>query len=302
MDEHCRPLAAGALDEVFGVTGKADPLAKMPPGELEFTGDLGACKVKGLIIDGAAAQPNLKLAGGTALGKQGDTPLLAINSYGKGKAVLLNAFLDQYPRRRELGAQADMLQLVAQVLAAGGVTPRVAMTIADGHSALLRRFTWGPAQYVGVLRDLKPGGAAITLALPEKRAVYDCRAGKFLGAVDRITLTLSAGEAALYALLPEQARAVKVLPQTPSCKAGATVAYSLGSEAATTPVGRVYRIQVMGPDGKESSHYGSQLAAPKGPVQGRFTLALNDPPGKWEIVATDVATGISGRATIQVTQ
>lgn len=302
MDEHCKPLAAGALDDVFGVTGRADPLAKMPPGELEFTSDLGACKVKGLIIDGAAAQPNLKLAGGTALGKQGEMPLLVINSYGKGKAVLINAFLDQYPRRRELGAQADMLQLVAQVLAAGGVTPRVAMEVGEGHSALLRRFTCGQAQYLGVLRDLKPGGSAITLALPEKRHVYDCRAGKYLGEVDRITPTLTAGEAALYALLPGQARAVKVLPQSPSCRPGATVAFNISSEAATAPVCLVYRVQVVGPDGKERSYYGTQVAAPKGPVQGSFTLALNDTPGKWEIIATDVATGISGRAAVQVTK
>jgi hypothetical protein len=272
----------------------------MPPGELEFTRDLGACKVKGLIIDGAAAQANLKLAGGTALGKMGDTPLLVINSYGKGKAVLLNAFLDQYPRRRELGAQADMLKLVGQALAAGGVTPRVAMEIGEGHSALLRRFTCGQAQYAGVLRDLKPGGSAITLTLPEKRFVYDCRAGKYLGEVDRITPNLSAGEAALYALLPAKVSAVKVQPQTGVCRPGAIVSFSLSTPAATPAVARAFRVQVIGPDGKGRPYYDCQLAAPNGTAQGSFALALNDAPGKWQIVATDVATGVSGRATVQV--
>ncbi|MHB8994871.1 MAG: DUF7408 domain-containing protein [Armatimonadota bacterium] len=300
MDEHCKPLLASALDEVFGVTGQADPLAKMPPGELEFTSDLGACKVSGLIIDGAPAQTNLKPAGGTALGKAGETPLLVINSYGKGKAALLNMFVDQYPRRRELGAQADMLELVQQALAAGGVTPKVAMEVSKGQGAVLRRFTCGEAQYLGVLRDLKPGGATIKLTLPQKRHVYDCRAGKYLGETDQIACTPTAGDAAIYALLPAAVTAVKVQPQSATCKAGATVSFNVSATAGAPAVMRVFRVQVMGPDGKERSHYGSQLAAKAGTAQGSLALALTDAPGKWEIVATDVATGVSGRATVQV--
>ena len=300
MDEHCKPLPSGALDDVFGVTGKADPLAKMPPGELQFTSDLGACRVKGLVIDGAAAQPNLRLAGGTALGRQGETPLLVINSYGKGKAVLLNAFLDQYTRRRDLGAQADLLQLVAQALAAGQVTPTVGLEVGTGHSALLRRFTCGPAQYLGVLRDVKPGGATIKLTLPQKRHVYDCRAGRYLGEVDCVTTTLPAGEAALYALLPAVERTVKVQPQTATCQPGAPVRFTLGAVAAAPVVSRVFRVQVLGPDGQERPCYGSQLAAPQGTAEGSFTLARNDAPGKWQIVATDVATGVRGTAAVQV--
>lgn len=299
MDAHCRPLAAGALDEVFGVTARVDPTAKMPPGELEFTADLPDCKVKGLAIDGAAAQQDLRLSGGTALGKMGETPLLIVNSFGKGKAVLLNMFLDQYPRRRELGAHADTLKLVAQALAAGGVGPQVAMQVQEGHSAVLRRFRAGGAEYIGVVRDLKEGGSDITVTLPAKRYVYDCRAGKYVGETTEIKLNLTAGETAMYALLPGAVRGVKVQPQSPG-RLGETLGYNVSVTAAGAAVPRAFRVQVFGPDGKERPHYGTQLAAPKGTAAGSLALALNDAPGRWEIVATDVATGVQGKAVVSV--
>lgn len=296
MDEHCRTLDKGALDEVFGVTTvKVDPLEKMFPGEAALT----LPNQTPFTVDDYAAQPSLQVKGGKALGRLGEAPLFVVNSYGKGKAILLNSFLNQYPRRRDLQLGGDVLRVVQAALTTGGLGSPIKSEI-EGGGVIVRRFADGDAQYVGLLRANKPGGSAVRLTLPAACHVYNARANKYLGKVDRISLNLGAGEAAVYALLPAAVTSVKVQPKTLTVKAGQMLAYSLGSVPSGAP--RAYRVKVIGPDGEERPYYGTQVRGAKGLAGGSVCFALNDAPGAWTIAATDVATGITGQAKINLTK
>ncbi|MEN6642108.1 MAG: beta-galactosidase trimerization domain-containing protein [Armatimonadia bacterium] len=296
MDEHCRTLAQGALDDVFGVTApKVDPLEKMVPGEAAFT----LPNQTAFTLDDYVAQPSLQVKGGKALGSLGDAPLFIVNNYGKGKAILLNSFVNQYPRRRDLQLGKETLRIVQAAFAAGGIGSPIKSEI-EGGGVIVRRFTDAGVQYVGLLRDAKPGGSAVRLTLPAKLHVYNARASKYLGATDRISLNLAAGEAAVYALLPAAVTSVKVQPKDLSVKQGQTLTYSVGTVPSGAP--RAYRVKVLGPDNQERTYYATQLRSGKGLANGAITFALNDSPGAWTISATDVATGVTGQAKVNLTK
>lgn len=66
--------------------------------------------------------------------------------------------------------------------------------------------------------------------------------------------------------------------------------------------GHVIRIQVFSPDGHERPHYGAWLDG-EGLEQTRQILfALNDPPGRWALIATDVISGASATETFDLTE
>ena len=249
---------------------------------------------------GYAAESGLKLAGGEALGSRGEVPLLIVNKIGQGSAILLNAFVDQYPRRVKLGVAADMKRLIANVLRKAGVEPEVVARTDEGHRLMVVRYRSGGASYVGVLRDPSEGQSEVGVRLPGASHVYDVRAGKYLGKTDRIRRTTPPGRAELYALLPYAVKSVAV--EAPArVKRGGEIACRLrvmpDGEAAGM---HVLRSEVRGPDGEPRAHYGEQMTCPKGAGGAGFRLALNDPPGKWEITAMDVATGVTGSASFEV--
>ena len=104
-------------------------------------------------------------------------PAFIVNTYGKGKAVLLNMFLNHYPRRQGLWAHQGLLQIAAAAFAATNTTPRIATTVTGDHTVKVRRFVSGDVQLVGLLRDVKPGGCSVRLTLPAAPHVYDAREG-----------------------------------------------------------------------------------------------------------------------------
>ncbi len=57
-------------------------------------------------------------------------------------------------------------------------------------------------------------------------------------------------------------------------------------------------IEVTDPAGVVRTHYNAKLVARDGKAAGEFVPALNDPPGRWTIRATDYATRVTGTAQI----
>jgi hypothetical protein len=291
MDDHCRTLPQGALDEVFGVATKPDGLEAMAQGDFVL---------KGLSVDDYCASPSLQVTTGKALAQVAGKPAFIVNSYGKGKALLLNMFLNQYPRRQSLGAQAGLLGVAREAFACAQAAPPLSCTVEGEHAVKVRRFVHGGVQIIGLLRDVKPGGCQVRLTLPAAQPIYDARAGKLLGVKQELTLELTAGEAKLLVLLPEPVAAVRVQPALLKVAPGASVAYTVGAVGSKQKLPRALRVVVTDPTGQERPYYGAQLAADQDTTRGSFQLALNDAPGKWTITATDVATGVKGEATFTV--
>jgi len=300
MDEHCRTLAQGALDEVFGIATKPDGLEKMAPGDFAAKQAISGLPAD-FKLDDSCASPSLQVTTGKAQAEIAGRPAFIVNTYGKGKAVLLNMFLNHYPRRQGLWAHQGLLQIAAAAFAATNTTPRIATTVTGDHTVKVRRFVSGDVQLVGLLRDVKPGGCSVRLTLPAAPHVYDAREGKYLGARPSLTLEMTAGEARLLALLPEPVAAVRVQAAATKLAPAAQVQYTVAALGQKAKLPRAFRVEVTDPAGTMRSYYGAQLAATQDVARGSFQLALNDPPGKWRIVATDLATGTKGAASFTVT-
>jgi len=147
----------------------------------------------------------------------------------------------------------------------------------------------------GIAPPLEPASA--TLDFGRTAHVYDVRAGEYLGYADAITTNLTPSVAKLYALLPYRVRSVSVdAPNRVQAGDGGDINVSIGANSALGQ--HVVHIDVAGPDGVARAYYSQNLLVENGDAECRIEFALNDQPGDWEIIATDVATGVSGRSVI----
>ncbi|MEN6641562.1 MAG: beta-galactosidase [Armatimonadia bacterium] len=305
-DEHGKPYAAPAPQELFGV--QYAEAFKAGNGDLT----IGGGSLKGVICDAG-----VKASGGAA--KIGETPAVISNAVGKGKAILLNFSLKGYlsPLKQE-GAEfagwnqgAPYREFFGGLLKAAGVAPQVTVT-PEAPRVEVSRFAQGGAEYVGIIQGLpldplyytnhpeaQLQARAVTIKLPQKRHVYEVRSGKYLGETATVGTKLTPGIAQLYALLPYKLDSVAV--QAPAAvKAGEELRYAAKLGTKGQAAEHVLRVQVFGPDGKERPWYAANVVSEGGTAAGKVQLALDEAAGAWKIVATDVATGVRGTAGVKV--
>ena len=135
------------------------------------------------------------------------------------------------------------------------------------------------------------------MILAEPMHVYDVKAGKYLGKVKEIEISGRSDmqSAELFALQKERIKdVVLVMDKAVERGKAISIACQVRAEGALSCEGRVVRIELRGPDGKQRSWY-RRMAYLNKEGCGNVTvkLALNDPPGSWETDATDIASGIA---------
>jgi len=62
----------------------------------------------------------------------------------------------------------------------------------------------------------------------------------------------------------------------------------------------VFRVEVLGPAGESLRYHAASLRAEGGGVGWTIPWALNERPGRYTLVAKDVATGVSCRESVEV--
>jgi hypothetical protein len=293
MDGHCRPLwmnAPGAwhgqLDDLFGLTRNGEPKPVSATGAVSVT------------LEGSALQltdfpfrMDASLSGTTgALGQVGEQPVFIARAVGRGRAILLG-----FPFPTPEHPQG--VALVRGMLAGAGLTPACELT--DPRGYFFRRFRQGDLTLTGVVRLTETAGDT-TLKLPEPAYLYDVRAGKALGKTDSVALARKDPAVRLFAALP--APVGKVTVQAPAeAKRGETVTVRARLDSgAAKPAGRLLRMEALRPDGEECLAYRAFVTLSTCDAATKVPLALNDPVGAWTLVATDVATGASGKGTVTV--
>lgn len=314
-NEHGTARAAGALDDLFGVkqNAAAPDLKRAEPELLE-----PARKLPPAVVDAS-----LRVAGGRASGRAGETPVVIRNAFGKGQAILLNLSWADYLARERTAKSAgadyafwpineEWRALVRALCEDAGIVPAVSMAPSLPRTQVVR-FRSGNAEYVGVLAGLPrdpnaytakeaklPAAQQTTIRFGRTAHAYDVRAGRYLGKVDQVRTPVRAGHARLFALLPYAVSEIRV----------STSAVSLGQEARVRtecitagekPGRHVLRVRFVGPDGKERREYQQSVVAEEGKAELSLQLALNDAPGTWSVVIRDVATGVTGKAALRVT-
>lgn len=321
-DEHGKPYEkGGVLDSMFGVKQETKtPAATNSDLKIDWQGLSKTFKQMPCdwSIEIEAGRANGLLCQMPTLEK----PALIVNTYGKGRTMLLNFSLAQcYAEYKPAtgvriktsdGAQ-DALELFKKLMTKAGtknhaeIEPKI-----DGV-----RFYWfgeNESYYLGVLQELPEETRAyitgqarplnanpVILNLYGKKHVYDARLGKYLGYTDQIKIEIEPAKAMLFALLPYKTKGIKLNLNT-RMRRGAKLEYNAEVEIDGTekPGLHVLHVELISPKGEILPHYSENTLAANGKTSGYIALALNDEPGKWKMRVRDVATGITTEKTFRI--
>lgn len=194
-------------------------------------------------------------------------------------------------------------------MAEAGVQPSVTVTRRDlpgrpPQTFVMRRVD-GPVELTGVIRNFhrvpetERDPAPLRLSFGRSAEVVDMRAGKQLGRLDHLDFALAGGDARLYALLPGRpGRLVLTVPAT----AARGKAVALAAEVTSAPPVGPHELHVeLGPVGRPAPHcYRWNVVAENGRWRANVPLALNDPPGDWELRVRDVTGGLTAAEHLRV--
>ena len=226
---------------------------------------------------------------------KGRTPCLMRHGCGSGVAYTLNLTFASYQSARADGG-TTYLAWLSTILDQAGVRPEV--RAAKGDKAMrgleITQFRSGRATFTGLLQDFTvrpfPGEEA-AVALRAEGHIYNVRTHEYLGRARQVTLPVRPYEAVLLASLPERVQRVSLaVPE--AARAGDPVGVELQCGQADG-YGRVVRLEVRDADGRRRRLYGANLFLTNVRGTAAVPLALNDPPGIWEITVRDVVSGIT---------
>jgi hypothetical protein len=323
MNDHCTWREEGLLAELFGI-------AAAPSSEREYTGAAGDVEVT---VDGykwglypeelagiEAAEAGLGVAGGTALAKVGDTPIIVVRPVGNGWAIYLNVSIEGYgrARRRDYGG-ANYRALVRALLDTLDVRPEVEVIGADGKPldrALIARYKIGDSRVIAIVKenigvqemqtfdgvtvyedgDLgEVASQAITVRLDKAAYVSDVRAGERLGFSEAIKTSVPVGGATVLALSPTDNEIAVEGPV--EAVRGEHVTFAITSQSVSK---RVLRCHFFAPDGSFAVEYAKNITVEGGKATLVFPTALSDAAGEWSLTVTDLLTGASAEAAIEL--
>jgi hypothetical protein len=304
-DGHCKPLAEGLLDDLFGIRRRAN--AERVTGEATLEGSW----LKGtpsLRFPAAICDPGLELAAGIAHGKVAledrEVPLAILRQVGRGQALLLNFAMTSYPSLAApspSGAQgagsdaaADYLRAV---LAGAGIKPALTLQGADGRRLRhVEAVRWRNGD-IELLALFRPNGEAeeARVTLPVPRHIYNLRQRQHLAKTSAFTVPLVPCRATFLALTPQPVGLPKMtLPRTVRRGQQATARLMVWSGQGLHAV----RIRAQTPEGQPAEWLDQVVLV--GPAGGEVTLpfAYNDPVGKWTVRAMDLYTDQGTTATV----
>ncbi|MEI6501435.1 MAG: alpha-amylase family protein, partial [Armatimonadota bacterium] len=180
-DGHCKPLATGSLDDLFGVKRTGFPEAAIADAAIK--GDLGGLSLYANVTRIRVDQ-GIGAAGAKAYGSAGQTPLLLGKSTGRGKTVLLNFPLSSYPSPAADTTSDDSVEVLRAVLNLADLKPAVAvLQTATGErlrNIEITRWTNGDTQIVSIFRHSGLPETARVVP-PKGRYAYDLKLRKDLG-------------------------------------------------------------------------------------------------------------------------
>ena len=278
MDEHCKTLPAGRLNDLFGLQKPDQEGDQATMIELE--------NHKGMRPLGSAAGPD---------GKN----FLIENQIGKGRTVFLNFTVSSYASlRNNFGREKDEILAIQRMFSkmiGGRQLDSFRFEAEGGEPTGARIFSYrqnnsGQALFLGLTRDNQAKGSSkITLKFPRPGYLYDLRKGQVSdGKVDSRTVELAPAKSVFLALLPEKLNS----PELSAPKQiGPGKIFSYKITVPGTSLEHIFEIKVTAPDGSVKRLYSLIAHAPKGRYEGSFRTALNDQSGTWTLMVRDVISG-----------
>jgi hypothetical protein len=245
--------------------------------------------------------------------------LFESNGSGRGRAVRAGAGILNYHQDRLVNKEAETHKRMGDLFNTAGVKPQFAVTDASGRPVVgvethtfrnggvwivalmtnpqLRVEELGPPEFKSNDRFAKP--MTVRLTVPPDRFVYDVRAGKALGRVSAIPVTLDAYEPTIIAIAPSQIGELE-LSAPARVRRGESATLGLSFAVPTAAANHVLHVDVVNPAGQAVSYYSGNLFAPEGRAGKVLPIAVNDPAGRWEVRVKDIMTGQTKTTAFEV--
>ena len=323
MDDHCKRLKKGVLDDLFGIERLNMRNENFfINGEPRVTGEMPKVNVKAVEDAGVIQEePGVRTKGGKALLRDDfshNVPSIVINKYGKGTAAYLNFATDVRVGGDEDKGKA-VTEAVGELMRLFKVKPIMEVRDGDGkrldrvemfrysqdgveYYAMLRENVAGSQKlaYDGIVRAGEEGQVApekIAVALPKKGHLYDCLAKKYLGVTDAVDTEIGSAQAKVYAVYPYQINDLKVAMAVENnvVEYGVEVVVSGGK-----PRRHTVALKVVSPSGETSPIYSVNMTAKGGKAKGKVKFSLEGDSGGWKFVFTEAASGIRKAVEVMV--
>ncbi|MEN6645464.1 MAG: beta-galactosidase trimerization domain-containing protein [Armatimonadia bacterium] len=295
-DGHVKPLAAGALDDLFGV--KRNTFVDAAIVDATVKGELAGQKLETTLTK-VRVDTGLAANGAKALGEASGTPLLLVNKVGKGNAILLNVAMSSFPPLAAPATPEAAAEVVRAVLAVGGASPAYQLTGAKGRLRNVEVTRWrsGDTEIVSFFRHAGEAEPA-KIGLGKALQAYDLKSRKDLGKVQSLSLGITPYRAQFFVLSPQPLAPLAVSVDKAAVAPGTVVEAKLAPGLRTGA--QAARVQVKLPDGTMADWLDDVLVADGKAATIAIPVAFNDPKGTYTVVATEVATGKATTATFAV--
>jgi hypothetical protein len=297
------------------------------------------------ILSLLAVESGVRTGDGAALiwwGNNSNQPSLICKTYGAGKIVYMNLSMQRYAfTGPNFGVQVcDRLspggngpksfrKLVSNLLALGGVTPKVAVKqnwnnpggndvynlekslhvdgqnrylgcVVNGYADGINDW-WGSRSDTPSVCFGQPGvtNANATLVLNTGAAhVYDVRQGAYLGYGSQFNVTMPVYEGSVFALLPYRVDGLTVdLVEYDPYRQAATIAANVWPVSGTAG-NHVLRIEVFDAANNPLSQFNTKVVATNGAWTGVIPFAITDDVTDIRVHVTDVATSVAVDKTL----
>jgi hypothetical protein len=290
-DGHVKPLAAGSLDDLFGVkrTGFSD--AAIVDGSIK-------ADLAGVSLDAKTARirvdRGIEAAGAKTYGAADGTPLMLVNEVGKGKAVLLNFPLSSYPSiagDTTPEAAADVMKALWNL---ANLQPALGLQTAKGErlrNVEVTRWINGDTQIVSIFRH-KGTPETASISIPAGMHVYDLRNRKDLGSPKSLTLNILPCRAHFLALTRTAASPAEVSVDKRTAAPGSLVTVTVKLPKATAQ--QAVKLQAKQPNGQPAEWLTKVVVADRKGTTVEVPVAFNDAPGQWTVTATELFTNQTG--------
>ncbi|MFA5646002.1 MAG: beta-galactosidase trimerization domain-containing protein [Candidatus Ratteibacteria bacterium] len=293
LNGHCSIALPGMLDHLFGIartefnlSGPQGPILWQEGGEsLDFSNFSFSTKLHEAI----------RLNGGVNLGEVAETPCFILNHVGLGATLYFNIDMAQYLNDRKNEAGNFYRSVIEKIIKWKGITGYSITGLSPAPRIYRHRDSEN--LYIGYLRpkDAKewsfhfPGGP---------RHVYDILHRTYLGYLETVPSFSSNYPADCFALLPYRVENLAAIVQVPISRGKEAIVDILLEVSKGIPSYHAVQIEVFNPSGRIVEFYSGNFLLTNG--KGRFTVpfALNDLPGIWKVVVTDIVSGVRTDAEI----
>ena len=296
MDAHGRRVDNPKLDELFGVKTKGWFNHLAEKATMENSKDF----VVETYDDLTPQTANISLV-------YHGHDFYTVNSFHKGKALLANTTFLSYLEMRKNGTNNSFKSAILDWFKKCTLVPELTLKTRKGDliaSSKIYKYIDGASVYLGITKDPNfTDGAAeeYLLKLPGKRHVYNVREGKCLGFTDSIQSTISSAKSQLFALMPYKVTKLNVDIKMQQIIQGDSLVCKIYLETDGSIVGHhIVRVEITDPDSEKLRHLTQTVELHNGRAGIIIPTAFNDKTGKWNVLFTDISTGINRKVSYRL--